>query len=211
MGDEELDYIDELSDEVKKLRGENMELSAGISSSAYHGQESNLIQYQLDTGDMLEKIEHFLKGDTLTIDAKGNEFYTTPTNTKLILFNAYGVNSIMSLIGNYIDKNTTLSRYTEERINEILADLGDALADFIFCNYEIMGMDTSFKKTRFALTVLTIIHSIESAYRRAIGGKTMEDLNQSRIVTQGLSDNMGRMPMAQKKPFNFFKPGSWGK
>ena len=211
MGDEELDFIDQLSEEIKELRGKNMELSTGISSSAYQGQENNLIQYQLDTGDMLEKIEHFLKGDTLQIDAKGNEFYATPTDENLILFNAYGVNSIMSIIGNYIDKNTILSRYSEERINEILADLGDALADFIFCNYEIMGMDTDFKKTRFAITVLTIIHSIESAYRRAIGGKTMEDLNQSKIVTQGLSDNMGRMPMGQKKTFNLFKPGSWGK
>lgn len=211
MGDEELDFIDQLSEEVKELREKNLTLSTGISSSAYHGQENNLIQYQLDTGDMLEKIEHFLKGDTLVTDKKGNEFYSTPTDEKLILFNAYGVNSIMSIIGNYIDKNTILSRYTEERINEILADLGDALADFIFCNYEVMGMNTAFKKTRFALTVLTIIHSIESSYRRAIGGKTMEDLNQSKIVTQGLSDNMGRMPMVQKKPFNLFRPGSWGK
>ena len=95
------------------------------------------------------------------------------------------------------------------RINEILADLAEELAKFIYCNYEKMGMDTEFKKTRFELTVITIIHSIESAYRRAISGNTMRELNSSRIFTQ--SDIKGSplgMSM-QKKRFNLFKPRTW--
>ena len=127
---------------------------------------------------------------------------------ELVLFNDYGVNSIMSIIGNYIDKNTILSNYDEMRINEIMADLGDELANFIYCNYEKMGMDSNFKKTRFQLTVLTILHAIESTYRRALRGKTMEDLNSSRIFTQ--SDNLGRSPTApQKKKFSPFHPSTW--
>ena len=115
----------------------------------------------------------------------------------------------MSIIGNYIDKNTILSFYDEMRINEILADLGDEMANFIYCYYEKMGMDTEFKKTRFQLTVITILHSIESTYRRSLRGKTMEDLNSSRIFTQ--MDNLGggRPGTQAKKKFNLFKPGTW--
>ena len=129
-------------------------------------------------------------------------------DTTLILFNDYGVNAILSIIGNYIDKNTILSFYDEMRINEILADLGDELANFVYCNYEIMGMDTEFKKTRFQLTVLTILHAIESTYRRSLRGKTMEDLNSSRIFTQ--SDVIGnRQQSLIKKKFNLLKPNTW--
>ena len=69
-------------------------------------------------------------------------------------------------------------------------------------------MDTEFKKTRFQLTVITILHSIESTYRRSLRGKTMEDLNSSRIFTQ--MDNLGgKAGLPTKKKFSLFKPGTW--
>ncbi len=220
------DFLKGLQDEANDLREKNTQLNTAISSASYQGQEdANLIQYQVDTGDMLGKIEHFLRGEYVTSDKEGNEFWAKPMKTveveedkkkvlievldeDLILFNEYGVNSIMSIIGNYIDKNTILSNYDEMRINEILADLGDELANFIYCNYDKMGMDSNFKKTRFQLTVLTILHSIESTYRRALRGKTMEDLNSSRIFTQ--SDHIGGGQSApMKKRFSPFSPSSW--
>ncbi len=219
---EEADFLKPFQEELEDLKSKNTQLNTALSSSSYQGQEdANLIQYQVDTGEMLSKIEHFLRGEYISMDNIGNEIWIRPTkkienekgetievlDTSLILFNDYGVNSILSIVGNYLDKNTILSFYDEMRINEILADLGDELSNFIFCNYEIMGMDTNFKKTRFQLTVLTIIHTVESAYRRALRGKTMEDLNSSRIFTQ--MDNIGRNPLAQSKKFNLFKPGTW--
>ena len=221
-------------DFLKKLQAENVELrernaqvnTANMTQSAYQGQEDpNLIQYQVETGEMLGKIEHFLRGEYVKQDAEGNEYWAKPVKTiavkekgkekfieviddDLILLNEYGVNSILTIIGSYIDKNTILSYYDEMRINEILADLGDELANFVFCNYEKMGMDTEFKKTRFQLMVITILHSIESTYRRSIRGKTMEDINTSKILTQ--SDNIGnRTIQTTKKAFNPFKPGTW--
>lgn len=222
------DFLQKLQAEADDLRNKNQQLNTALSSSSYQGQEdANLIQYQVDTGEMLGKIEHFLRGEYIAIDKEGNEYWAKPMKTikvmnkktkkittkevidhNLILFNDYGVNSIMSIIGNYLDKNTVLSFYDEMRINEILADLGDELANFIYCNYEKMGVDTEFKKTRFQLIVINILHVTESAYRRAIRGKTMEDLNSSRIFTQ--MDSIGtRTPMPTTKKFNLFKPSSW--
>ena len=227
--------MEEGSDFLSKLQAENVELrernaqvnTANMSQSAYQGQEdANLIQYQVDTGEMLGKIEHFLRGEYISQDLEGNEYWAKPMKTMevedegeiklvevldsdLILLNEYGVNSILTIIGSYIDKNTILSNYDDMRINEILADLGDELANFVFCNYEKMGMDTEFKKTRFQLLVITILHSIESTYRRSLRGKTSEDINTSRIFTQ--SDSMGGRPMqpASKKAFSPFKPSTW--
>ena len=226
------DFLNKLQGEANELREKNQQLNTALSTASYQGQEdANLIVFQVDTGEMLGKIEHFLRGEYIATDPEGNEYWAKPkrkvlddkgviqtdkegneleeVNTDLVLFNDYGVNAVMSIIGNYIDKNTILSFYDEMRINEILADLGDEMANFIYCNYEKMGMDTEFKKTRFQLTVITILHSIESTYRRSLRGKTMEDLNSSRIFTQ--MDNLGggRPGTQAKKKFNLFKPGTW--
>ena len=210
MEKEEEQFLQNLQEQTQELQSKNTQLAGALAASNYQGQEDkNLIEFQLDTSEMLSKIEHFLKGDYVSVDKDGNEVWKVEKDDKLVLFNKYGVNSIMLIIGNYIDKNTMLSNYDEMRINEILADLGEELAKFIYCNYEKMGMDTEFKKTRFELTVITILHSIESAYRRAMGGTTMRELNSSRIFTQSDIKGPSLGMSMQKKKFNLFKPRTW--
>lgn len=191
MGEEQNTYneqdiiIDRLKAEIDATQDKNSSLSMGISNlSNYNRQDANLIQYQLDTAELLDKLEHFYRGDYVGFDKKGNQIWKTPTDKEMITFNEFGVSSMMEIVTKYIDKNTSLSYYSEERICEILGDLGDELTLFILCNYEKLGMDTYFKKTKFRLIIVTTIHAIESAYRRAIRGRTSDDINQSRIVTQ---------------------------
>ena len=226
------DFLEKLKKENEDLRNNQTQLNTALSSSAYQGQEdSNLIQYQIDTGEMLGKIEHFLRGEYIAIDGEGNEFWSKPKkklkdekgelilddegkeqeviDEDKMLLNDYGVNSILSILGEYLDKNTFLSFYDEMRINEIMADLGDKLSEEIFYSYERIGLDTEYKKSKYPLLVLTILHVIESAYRRALRGKTMEDLNSSRIFTQ--MDNIGTRPGggSSKRKFHLFKPNTW--
>ena len=228
---EDEDFLKKLQIESTELRDKNTQLNAALSNSAYHGQEdANLIQYQIDTGEMLGKIEHFLRGEFIATDGEGNEFWSKPKKLltdkkgKLVLdtegksqevidedkmlLNDYGVNSILSILGEYLDKNTFLSYYDEMRINEIMADLGDKLSEEIYYSYERIGLNTEYKKSKYPMLVLTILHVIESAYRRALRGKTMEDLNSSKIFTQ--MDNMGNRNIPKKKgKFNLFKLSSW--
>ncbi len=195
------EFLPQLQTEAAELRAKNAELQTALSGSSFRApQDASVMQYQLDSGEMLSKIEHFLKGEYIATDKEGNEFWAKQDKEDLILFNEYGVNSIMLILGNYIDRSTFLSFYTDEmRIYEILADFGDELASFIYCNYEKMGMNTEFKKTRYQITVITILHAVENAYRRAIRGQTSKDINSSQIFTQ--SDVLGgrRVMSAQKK------------
>lgn len=211
MEENEIEFMQSLEVEAKELRAKNTNLNTALASSSYQNQgQNNLIEFQLETADLLTRLEHFLKGEYISTDDQGNEFWLKQEDKSLILLNDYGVNCIMAIIGGYVDKSTVLSTYDEMRINEILADLGDELANWVFCNYEKIGMDTEFKKTRFQLLVLNILHTIETAYRRALRGQTREDLNSSKIFTQ--SDMIGnRIPIMkpQKKSFNPFKPNTW--
>lgn len=202
--------INELTSQVGKLQRENSTLSTASVGSNYQ-KDSNLIALQLDTAELLGKLENFYKGKYIGTDKNGDIAWKEQRDKDLVPLNEYGASLFMEVITKYLDKNTPLSYYNEERIYEILGDIGDELALVVFCNYEKMGMDTYHKKTKFRMLVITSLHVIESAYRRAIEGRTSQDLNQSRIVTQ--SDTLGKsMPMmpSRKKKFSLIDPRTWG-
>lgn len=211
MQPDEVKYIEQLETELQDQQNKNIEMQRLISQSTFQSQQQgNPIQYQLETAEMLSRLEHFYRGDILKVDDEGNEYYEEQKDKRLVTLNNLGVNEIMSLLGKYLDKNTILSNYREERIYEILADLGDELTEFIECNYEKIGMDSKYKETKFKLIILTTLHTIESAYRRAIGGKALEELNASRIYTQ--LDRQGGLISTgtpTKRKFNLFNPKTW--
>ncbi|KKK90433.1 hypothetical protein LCGC14_2723080, partial [marine sediment metagenome] len=88
LDEEERQFIEDLSNRTQQLQSKNTELSSALAASNYQGQEDkNLIEFQLDTSDMLSKIEHFLKGDYVDVDGEGNEVWKTQQDDTLILFN----------------------------------------------------------------------------------------------------------------------------
>lgn len=284
-------YISNLDQENQRLQQKNLELSGALTSQGFtQEEEQNLIQYRLETDKILDRIEHFLKGDKIKIDENG-QYFTEPTknvlaqvkydpktkityylqelkesskgsevlrnvlvkiinkdgseinvmerDSKLILsklkkfklknrgyryvevideekkpLNEYGVAELMRIISMYLTKETFLSYYTEERINEILGDLGDALNDFLYCNYEVMGMNSKFKESKYTIMILNILHTVESCYRRAIGGAEQENLITRAIVTQSQGgSNIGAMNLMRSAPtrsrWNPLKPSTW--
>ncbi len=274
--------------ENENLKNENLKLTKALTSSTFQGEdETNLIQYQLETDKILERIEHFLKGDQIKFNKDGS-YYSEPTKdvlafvkkddktgityyiqeikehnpekkeqlaTEVIVkivnkkgeeidvmtmdsqkiinklktikltdggyryisiidedkkpLNEYGVAELMRIMSMYITKETFLSYYSEERINEILGDLGDAVNNFLYCNYEKMGMDTKFKESKYSLITINLLHVTESCYRRALDGAEQEHLRTRAIVTQnqGGGNNLRRSPTKEK--WNMIKPSTW--
>ena len=293
MVDEDIGYdpaMNDMFNQNQDLKNKNAELSNNIANQIFNQEdEQNLIRYQLETDKILERIEHFLKGDQVKFGESG-AYYDSPTKEVLVTakqdtknkftyfiqelkelkkgtekikevlvkvsnkenetidikeidskkilekikdiklknlghryvsildedkkpLNEYGVSELMRIISMYVTKETFLSYYTEERINEILGDLGDAINDFLYCNYEKMGMDTKFKESKYTLIVLNVLHTIESCYRRALDGGEQENLRTRAIVTQsqGFGGNVGAINrnIPQKKKWHPFKPGTW--
>jgi len=203
-------YIDALENENKALQGKNIELTTQMSGLAGVNKNENIIQYQIENAELLDKLEHFYKGEYIGTLENGDAGWVKPKDTTQIPLNDFGVSSMMEIVSKYVDKNTTLSYYSEMRIYEIMADLGDELVLYILSNYEKMGMSDKFRKTKFRLLIVTTLHMIESTYRKAISGKTIEEINQSRIISQ--SDFVGqRGPLTPtKRKFSMFNPRTWG-
>jgi hypothetical protein len=286
------EYMSNLEMENEQLKQKNLEVTGAMTSQGFlPEEEQNLIQYQLETDKILERVEHFLRGDTIKFSDNGS-YFDSPTknvlakvrkdvktgiiyyiqdmkdsmdnseikrnvlvkiinkdgeevnvmehDSSLILsklknvklknlgfryvevvdeekkpLNQYGVAEFMRIISMYVTKETFLSYYTEERIHEIMGDLGDALNNFLYCNYEKMGMDSKFKESKYTIMILNILHTVESCYRRAIGGAEQYNLRSRAIVTQSQGSgsnltgrNMARAGMGTKR-WNPLKPSTW--
>jgi len=215
MDEKEIEsLIGRYENELDKRNAENAQLLSHSASSFAGQQDPNLIEYQLELDNILERIEHLLKGHIIKIDAEGNQFYDEPENNDLKLFNEYGVQFMMNIISSYLNRNTILSNYTEQRINKILYDLGYELSDQIFKSYEKFGLDTAEKQKRYPIIVMQIIHMIESVYNRALGGEERTSLRTARTVMQ--SERLGndiyrnQMMMPQRKS-SLLKPWTWFK
>jgi len=200
----------------KQLREQDNKITqlSGYTSAGIYGgqqQDSNLIMWQLELDNILERIEHLLRGDIVKVDKDENVTYDTPTDKSLIILNNYGVQLIMNVTSFYLNRNTILSTYDDGRIKEILYDLGNELADVVYINYEKMGMDTIEKKSRYEILILNILHTIESSYNRALSGGERDSLRSARVVTESLATG-GRLPynMPRKKHRGgFLNPKNW--
>ena len=285
------EYMANMETEKEQLRQDNLKMSGAMTAQGFSPEEDeNLIRYQLETDKILERIEHFLRGDTIKFGNNGTYFDAPTKNvlakvrkdplTKIVYYiqerkdsmsssevktnvlvkivnksgedvnvmerdskliigklknvklinlgfkyvevvddekkplNEYGVAEFMRVISMYVTKETFLSYYDEERINEIMADLGDALNNFLYCNYEKMGMDSKFKESKYTIMIINILHTIESCYRRAIGGAEQYNLRSRSIVSESHSgSNIGARNMARagagSKKWSPVKPSTW--
>lgn len=303
LGDIE-NEIKKTADENSYLRNKNLGLQDQVESNFMPKADPNVIEFKLSPDELLEKIEHYLRGDILktrtNVNGEVESYFSPPTkkitvslyqnkNTKLvyvvdqhpeketddktqddtlnweilsviegegeeaqeiiiednykgflmkelkkgiegknkkfnfqgyaakeiidksrIILNEYGVAEIMNDLSMQISKETFLSFYKEERINEILATYGDELNKFMLVNGKLMGLDTEYKKTKYPKMVVVILYAIESSYRRALSGNENRGTREGILITQHQPQGGNMMPMqTQKKKWNPFDKTSW--
>ena len=173
-------------------------------------QQPNLIEWQLELDNILERIDHLLRGHTLEQDKDQNYLWIKPKDDNLAVFNEYGVQEILRILSLYLNRNTILSNYTEEEVRVKMEDFSYELIDLIYLKYEEMGLTTVEKRKNYPILVRSITDTINSTFNRAIGGGERESLRTARTVTQ--MDPIGRNQVGsplQKKQFSFSKPNTW--
>jgi len=207
------------SQEFQQLRNQNLNLANALNSSSFgsNAYNQNLVEFQLEAEEFKENLRHYIAGDEIKSDKEGNIYYEAQKNEELKTLNELGVGVIMRIISGYVTKQTFLSVYSEERINEIIGELGQLLRIRIYANAELVGLNTEFKLSDFGLLIFTILTFVENAYRRSIGGREREKIGESgiRIIqNQGLqgggySQSSGVPLQMPKKKFNLFNKNTW--
>ena len=208
------EFISGMETELADTKIKNQQMANAISTMGGGG-DDNLVKWQLDLREELERITHLLKGEQVVYDEDGNiQGYEEQKNDKLMLLNDFGVRMVMNIISFYVNKNTILSNYEEDMINAKVYDLGIDLTDLLFCRSEEIGLETSEKKKMFMILIREITDTIHSTYLRALWGGERSSLKTARFVTQ--NDNAmsrvmnmpGGMNQQQSK-FKLFSPKTW--
>ena len=150
----------------------------------------NLIQWQLELDSILERIEHMLRGDKPSWES-GSIVWKKPSQDEEKILNDFGVAEVMRVLSMYLNRNTVLSNYREETINEKMFDLGNELADLFFLKYEAMGLNSLEKRKLYPIIVRELVDVVHSSYLRALHGGERESLRESRTVAQTEQMGMG--------------------
>jgi len=182
-------------------------------------EQENLIRWQLDIQEELERIENLLRKYIPKTDKNGRVYYAQPREEDQ-LFNEKGINEILNLLAWYLNKNIILSNFSEEDIKVRCKQFHKFLTNFIFNNYQEFGLDTKEKIKHYPMIVMNLTNTVEAAYNRALNGGERTSLRTARSVVQneplgqgyGMHGGMGMggMPQPQKK-FSLFKPTTWGR
>lgn len=131
--------------------------------------DANLIQNLLRVD--WERVEHIVRGHKPKVDKEGNEYFEKIEGHYL---NEKGVNSILHFLSFYLSKEIYLARYSYEQTQIIMKNFAKQFTDWFFDNVVEFGMDTPEKKKMSKMFVHAVIDLVDSAYSKAVEGKTSE-------------------------------------
>jgi len=99
--------------------------------------EKNLAEAQLDCNETLEKIYHLLKQDLLKPNDEGILEWQPIEDKKKRVLTEEGVDKIMQIMQNYINKETLLSNFDEKTIARRMLEFSLSFNALMFMKYEI--------------------------------------------------------------------------
>jgi hypothetical protein len=168
LDENERRYVELMQSELEqtKIRALNAENNMNMSSFQ-QTKDQNMIEYQLDLKEELDRIFHLLSGHVLQKGENGEQ-WIKPTDDRLKIFSDYGVKQIMNIISFYINRNTLLSNYTEEVINWKIRDFGIELSDLIYNRYEVFFHYPTPEELFNKLRPLTIELNDDELYNKCI-------------------------------------------
>lgn len=170
---------------VQQRRSGDPRQNSQISSFSAR-QTDDIVKWQLELNDILERAEHILRGDIPKFE-NGNIIWTEnpdPDNNPL---NNVGVQEVMKILSMYINRNTILSDYSNEEINFKVYDFGRAVNNLIFMRDSEYGMDTDEKRKNYEMLVTELKDIVHSAYKRALDGAEKRSLREMINVSQATS------------------------
>ncbi len=226
----EASYRDQLEAELIAAQKEKAKAIQGTVSMFNYQGEDNLVRWQLDLREDLDRLYHLLRGDQIKEDPDGNVAFVAPDDPNLKPFNEFGVQLILNIMSFYLNRNTILSNYDEKTIQWKVLDFGNDLADLIFNRYDEMMCTLekednekqedferrkqdhlSSKLKMFPMIVRELVDTVHSAYLRAYHGGERESLRTARTVTQ--SEPLGGPYYGQSnqssRKFKLSSPRTW--
>lgn len=200
-----------MQSQVKLLEAQKNQHIAQQAVSMFNQDDDtkvNIMELVLNSDKILSRIETFLRQLRPKKNPNGKGYILVEPDEDERVLNETGIHEIMAQLAWYINPDVILSNYTEEEVNVIVMDFGVEFSDFLHINMERFGMNTRPKQRYYNMLCTNIVNIVDATYHRSIGGKALEALNKSVMVTQ--SDPLGNnFNPIKKQGFNLVKPSTW--
>jgi hypothetical protein len=168
--------------------------------------KTNIMETILNSDKILARIEQHLRQLKPQSTSKG--YILVEPDKEERLLNEEGIHAIISQLSWYINPDVILSNYTDEEVNQIVLTFGIEFSDWLHINMERFGMDKREKQRDYNMLCTNVINIVDATYHRSIGGKALESMNKSVMVTQSEPLNQPFKPISNNK-FNLLKPKTW--
>lgn len=214
MNQEEADYMQKMNTYIQQKDVENVQLKQAVAGRVIDKDEqANLVKWQLDIEQEKAQLEILLKSLTVMQDPQGNQELKEGPKEERVLNDA-GVREIMIRLSVYINKVLILSNYDDEEIAIRTKQFAHAFKNFLFCNYERLGLDTTAKRSYYDSIVWMVVDTVDHAYHRALHGGERTSLRTARTVhqTENPMGMMGMgmpMMMGSQKKTKWYNPTTW--
>lgn len=160
------------------------------------GQSNDLVKWQLTTYDLLDEIEHRLRGEVFNHkEGKYEKKFER-------LMTEEGINKIMNFLFSYVDKNSILTNFTMEDVRRLSKDARNALSELLAFNF----VKWELNKGDLTMIVVMIDEKIYAVLRRAFNDGERRHLN---TVSQRSEIIRNDMPM-QEYPASQHRGGIMG-
>jgi len=161
---------------------DNRELAQALMLRQRQQQES-MIMYQLETQDILQEIENYLKA--VEYDPETNKFIRKKDQDGKIIppiANDRGVNAIIDELKPRVHKGITLSNFSEEKIDVILWEVNQVVINMLEAKYKDFDIDPVFLPN----IVNMIDHLLEAQFYRALNEGERKRLYPTQQTVQHL-------------------------
>ena len=151
----------------------------------------DLLKWQLDPREVIDEIEHKLRGEIFVNREKGYQQLREP------LVNEMGINTLMVVVEAMISKMITLSNFDEKEINLLMLDFTNNIIDMLYVNYVYWGINKSHLRT----IRIIICNPVHATLKRALNGGEREFLK----TTERRIESYSERPTDKKGLLSSFK------
>lgn len=151
-------------------------------SGFYNQAKSDLIRWQLDAKDIIEQLEHDLKGEVwVGTDDEGKDIYEKKGKQ---MINQEGVSAIISLVSPRISKVIIMSNLEAEDVREEMLAFSRALTDLLYTQREKYEIERAYlSPIKYTVQIVVL-----AAMKRALRGGERDFLKTTERRIESYSD-----------------------
>jgi len=160
-----------------------------------HSTEGSL-RYQLDVNEIIDELEHNIRGETLGIDenTKKPAWYVPKGITPSI--NRIGVNSVITSLRSRLTKIFILSDFEERDIEEITCSVGEDVIDDFYYNWSKYQI----KDTAAASMILHLItDTVYATLRKGFRGNYLKFLKSTHSIHETQHQTLNQSPAGAER------------